>query len=753
LSTLPGFALVVLLLTASSAVADGLVLKKDVELMGSAVAGQAGPLFLSADLIESTAPNVIEASGQVEARQAGRNFFANWLRYDTTLNLVQARGQVRLEQSTLVVQGDSLELNLDTYGGELIQPVYLLPAQKARGHDQRFELADATSPPLPAPQGRGHAERIDFLDENHFSLQDATYTTCPINNDDWFLKVGDLDIDKTRNVGTAHHATLQFLGTPVLYTPWLDFSLNNERKSGVLAPTVGLTERSGVDVTVPYYLNLAPNYDATLFPRLLTKRGLLLGIESRFLLENSQGMNSFEVLPNDRVADDTRWSVALNDEYRLNANTRAGMTVIRVSDNDYFRDLSNRISVTSLTNLDAEAWVVTQHENWDAELRVQSFQTLQDSTAPPITPPYERLPFARLGYKQSLPSGIEFKLETQATRFVAPESGQPDGTRVMAYPTLQLPLVNSFGFLVPQVGWSSTYYALDEDMPKQTITRNLPILSLDSGLIFDRPFRFSGADYVQTLEPRAYYVYAPYRDQNAIPVFDTAQMEFGYAQMFTENQFVGYDRINDANQLTLAFSSRFIESSSGLERLMVTVGQRYYFTSQQVTLPGVAPRTGNTSDLLAAVSGQISRDWRYAANWQYDAQTHSTYRQNLGVSYHPGNGHALNFGYRFIDQSTNQIDVSGQWPLTQRMYGMFRYNYSFEDNKLIEGLAGLEYNGGCWSMRGVIQRLATKEDQSTDAFFLQLELNGMGRLGASPLEVLKHSVPGYRTTNEFLQTP
>lgn len=707
------------------------MLKKDVELGGSAVAGQAGPLFLTADLIESTAPNVIEASGQVEARQAGRNFFASWLRYDTTLNLVQARGQVRLEQSTLVVEGDSLKLSLDNYSGELIQPVYHLPAM----------------------HGRGNAEHIDFIDENRFKLQEAIYTTCPVDNDDWFLKVDDLDIDRTRNVGTARNATLQFLGTPILYTPWMDFSLNNERKSGVMAPIVGITERSGIDITVPYYLNLAPNYDATLFPRLLTKRGVLLGVESRFLLDNSHGVNSFEVLPNDRVADDSRWSVALNDEYRLNENTRAGMTVIRVSDNDFFRDLSNRIGITSLTNLNAEAWVVTQHENWDAELRVQSFQTLQDSTAAPITPPYDRLPFARLGIKQSLPSGIEFKLETQATHFASPLSSLPDGTRIMAYPTLELPLVNSFGFLVPQVGWSSTYYALDENTPKQTITRNLPILSVDSGLTFDRPFHFSGTDYVQTLEPRAYYVYAPYRNQDDIPVFDTAQMEFSYAQMFTENQFVGYDRINDANQLTLAFTSRFIESSSGLERLMVTLGQRYYFSAQQVTLPGVAPRTSNSSDLLAAVSGQISRDWRMAANWQYDAQNHSSYRQNLGVSYQPGDGHALNFGYRFIDQSTDQIDVSGQWPLSHRMYGMFRYNYSFMDNKLIEGLAGLEYNGGCWSLRGVIQRLATKEDQSTDAFFLQLELNNMGRLGANPLDVLKHSVPGYRTTNEFLETP
>jgi LPS-assembly protein len=223
--------------------------------------------------------------------------------------------------------------------------------------------------------------------------------------------------------------------------------------------------------------------------------------------------------------------------------------------------------------------------------------------------------------------------------------------------------------------------------------------------------------------------------------------------MFTENQFIGGDRINDANQLTLAVTSRFTEAESGLERLQVTLGQRYYFSAQQVTLPGVAPRTSNATDLLAAVSGQITRDWRIDTAWQFDTQDGTTIRQNLGASYRPGPGRALNFNYRFIDQTTEQIDLSGQWPLGDRWYGMFRYNYSFQDDKLVEGLAGVEYNGGCWAVRAVFQRLATKEDQSTDALFFQLELNGMGRLGANPLDVLKQSVPGYRPSNEILQTP
>ena len=730
MSIQPGPALVVLLLAASSAAANGLALKNDAELHGAAAVGKEGPLFVMADRIESNAPNIIEASGRVEARQAGQAFFSDWLRYDTVLNSVQARGQVRLEQPALLVTGDALMLNLDDYSGEVEQPVY------------RFTLQP----------GRGAAEHIDFIDKNRFTLQDATYTTCPVDGDDWFLKVNDLDIDKRRNVGTARNASLHFLGVPILYTPWIDFPLSDARKTGVLAPTFGTTERSGLDILVPYYFNLAPNYDATLSPRLLSKRGVQLGGEFRYLLNDTRGENRLEYLPNDDETNRSRWSAALNNEYRLNAATQAGMQFNRVSDDDYFRDLSNLISITSVSHLNREAWVTTQHANWHAELRAQSFQTLQDSTAPtPIIEPYARLPHARLGMTQTLGKRLEFRLDSEATRFAHPTL--TEGTRVLAYPTLRLPLTNSYGFLTPQIGWHSSFYSLDDSAPEQRITRNLPILSLDSGVTFDRPFHFAGRDYEQTLEPRAYYVYAPYRDQSAIPVFDTAQLDFSYAQMFTENQFIGGDRINDANQLTLAVTSRFIESDSGLERLQVTLGQRYYFSAQQVTLPGVAPRTSNATDLLAAVSGQITRDWRIDTAWQFDTQNGTTIRQNLGASYRPAPGRALNFGYRFIDQSTEQIDLSGQWPLGARWYGMFRYNYSFQDEKLVEGLAGLEYNGGCWAVRAVFQRLATKEDQSTDALFFQLELNGMGRLGANPLDVLKQSVPGYRPSNEIIQTP
>lgn len=403
MSTLPGFTLVVLLLTAGSAAADGLVLKKDVELKGSTAAGKAGPLFLTADKIESTAPDVIEASGKVAARQAGQNFFADWLRYDTTQNRVEARGRVRLEQPALLVDGDALELDLDDYSGELAQPVYHLVAQ----------------------HGRGDASHIDFVDKEHYKLQEATYTTCPVDNDDWFLEVDDLDIDKSRNVGTARNASLHFLGVPILYTPWMDFPLNDVRKSGVLAPTFGTTQRSGVDFLVPYYLNLAPNYDATLYPRLLSKRGVQLGGEFRYLLNDVHGVNRLEYLPNDNVAGRSRWSAALNNIYRLNDTTEAGMLFNRVSDNDYFRDLSNLLAVTSLTQLNREFWVTTQHTNWSADIRAQSYQTLQDSTsATPILEPYARLPQARRRYLENVRERAGIQDGQRSHPFCPPHPGR-----------------------------------------------------------------------------------------------------------------------------------------------------------------------------------------------------------------------------------------------------------------------------------------------------------------------------------------
>jgi LPS-assembly protein len=265
----------------------------------------------------------------------------------------------------------------------------------------------------------------------------------------------------------------------------------------------------------------------------------------------------------------------------------------------------------------------------------------------------------------------------------------------------------------------------------------------------ERAFNFRGNSYLQTLEPRAFYVYVPYRNQSDQPVFDTAQLDLSFAQLFRENQFIGGDRFSDANQLTLALTSRFIEENSGLERLKFAFGQRYYFASQKVTLPGDPPVDSKSSDLLALLSGQINHAWRLDTTWQYNTDLARTIKSTVTTSYQPAPGQAASLGYRFIDGSVEQVDAAIQWPVTRRLYGLFRANYSLRDGNLAEGLAGVEYNGGCWILRAVAQRIATSEEDINNYFYLQLELNGMGRLGASPISALKQSIPGYKPTNEF----
>jgi LPS-assembly protein len=681
--------------------------------------------------VQSISTDVVEAKGKVEVRKAGQNFYADTLRYDRALNQIDASGNVRLEQSKMVVTGSALRLRLDTHTGFLTDPRYqILPAQDVR-------IA-----------GRGGAKKLEFTGPERYAAQDATYTTCPVGNDDWFLKVADLEIDQNKQVGTARNVLLTFKDVPLLYTPWADFSLNDARKTGLLPPTIGFTGKSGLDLTIPYYFNLAPNYDATLYPRLLGTRGLQLGGEFRYLMPAYQGTAALEYLPNDQTDERSRWLAALNHDHRFNPRLKGEINFLRVSDDNYFRDLSNQIAVTSRSILPQEGSLTYEGDSWQAGLRIQQLKVLQDADAPVDPTPYNRLPQLTLVGTRNLAGSLQAALDSEYAYFRHP--ALDDGSRLILYPSVKMPYRTDAFFVTPKLGYHFTRYQLEDDstLPEQN-TRALPIASVDAGLFMERDFSFRSNAYLQTLEPRAYYVYAPFRDQSDMPVFDTAPLDLSFAQIFTENQFTGGDRVNDANQLTLALTSRFIDESSGLERLKVAFGQRYYFSSQRVTLPGTTPRDSQSTDLLALLSGQINGAWRLDSGWQFDTDSGKTIKSTISAGYRPGAGRAASMGYRFLDGSVEQLDTAFQWPLSVRLYGLARANYSFRDNRLIEGLAGLEYNGGCWVMRGVLQRIATAERDVSNSFYLQLELNGMGRLGASPMNALRESIPGYTPTNEF----
>lgn len=715
-----------------------LVLKRDTGLLGSQAAGEEGPLFLSADLIQSISPTLIEATGKVEGRKAGQNFFADTVRYDYSEERVEAAGNIRLERPNLILTGTTLKLKLGDNTGEMTDPTYqILPTEGRR-------IA-----------GHGEGESLQLLGQNRFSAKDATYTTCSPGNEDWQLKVSDLNIDQNEQVGTARNVLLKFKSMPLLYTPWADFPLNDARKSGFLSPTIGFSGNNGLDVILPYYLNLAPNYDATLYPRFLATRGLQLGSEFRYLMPSFEGEAALEYLK-DQTANSTRWLAALNHTQNFTPNLKGQLTFQRVSDNEYFRDLSNQIEITSRSILPQDGTLNYDGEWWQAGMRLQQLQVLQDPNKPILQTPYYRLPQLTLTANRPLGGYLEAGVETEYSYFHHPS---PDpltqvggGSRFTVYPNIKLPYSTSAFFITPKVGYHYTYYSINQPLAgmEDRQTRALPIGSVDSGLIFERNLELGDNRYLQTLEPRAYYVYAPYRNQSTLPVFDTALLDLSFAQIFTENQFIGGDRINDANQLTVAMTSRFIEESNGLERLKIAFGQRFYFSSQQVTLlPTDPPRDSKATDLLALLSGQISKAWRVDTGWQYDTDLGKTIKTTISTSYHPELGKTASVGYRFIDGSVEQLDTAMQWPLTRNVYGLLRANYSFRDNNLVEGLAGLEYNGGCWMLRAVAQRITTAEKNVNNAFFLQLELNGMGRLGASPMNALKHSIPGYTPTNEI----
>ena len=562
----------------------------------------------------------------------------------------------------------------------------------------------------------------------------------------------------TRNLGVARKAKLVFEDTTIGYLPWVNFPLNDERKTGFLPPTAGYSGKSGIEASVPFYVNLAPNRDLTLAPRELSKRGLQLTGEFRYLDRGYDGDFRVEDLNNDRVANIDRYAITLQHNQKFSDDLTGVVNINKVSDDNYFRDLSSRINVTSQTTLPREGVLTYRGGWWTATARVQRFQTLQDP-ASPIVPPYDRLPQLTLNALRQYVGGVDLGLNSEFVKFdrggfpaAAAADGTntsyADGSRLTFYPSVSLPLILPGAYLTPKLGFHDTSYSLSRnplDTPDE-IHRALPIASLDSGLTFERDTELRGQQFRQTLEPRLYYLYVPYRDQSKIPLFDTGMADFNYAQIFSENIFNGGDRIADANQLTVAATTRLLSPASGQEIVKATIGQRYYFKTQQVTLnDDVTPtRENKSSDFLAALSGHVSRYWTLNGALQYNEQRNFFDQLNLGARFAPEIAKTLNLGYRFTRGTLDQVDVSAQWPLGGGWNGVGRYNYSLRENRLVETLGGFEYNAGCWIGRLVLQRFAAATGSSTTAVFVQLELNGFSSIGSNPLETLKRNIPGYR---------
>jgi LPS-assembly protein len=679
------------------------------------------PAFIDADRIQGHQDRELEAQGNVRLRRRGEAVFSEHLYYAFPEQELTATGNVRLERQGDVVTGDKLFYNLQDETGYVEKPDYSF---------QRY-------------RARGSARRLNMQSRDRFKVEEATYTNCEVGDDDWYMKVDRLDLDRQRDLGVARDATVVFKGVPVLYSPYLDFSLSGRRKSGLLAPTLGSTGQSGFEFTQPFYWNIAPNRDATIAPRLMARRGLLLNTEARYLEPSLSGELHTEYLPDDRQTNETRYGYSWQHRQDLGHGFSGAVDLQGVSDDAYFTDLSDKISATSQTNLPRQGHLFYDGDWWSASARVQKFQTLQDPLAP-VVPPYARVPQLTLSANRQTEYVLDAGMYGEYVGFDHPTL--LNGQRQILYPSMSFPLQTSYFYVTPKLGYHVTNYTFD-DSNRRDETRELPIYSIDSAVTFERNTSFRGREFIQTLEPRLYYVYIPFRPQDHLPIFDTALADFNLAQIFTENQFSGGDRINDANQLTAAITSRLIDPNDGDEQLRFTVGQRYYFKEQQVTLDN-SPRSFDRSDLLLAMTGRITSRWHADLGMQYSANENRVERSNAALRYQPEYGKILNLGYRFTRNTLEQVDISAQWPLGGRWNGLARWNYTLQDNRLLEGLAGVEYNAGCWTARFVMHRFVSATQEYVNAMFLQLELNGVSRIGSNPLDVLRQNISGYTKTNE-----
>ncbi|WP_420476753.1 LPS-assembly protein LptD [Noviherbaspirillum sp. ST9] len=681
------------------------------------------PATISAEQMSGRPDREIVLERDVEIIRGPTTINADKATYRIVEDEVEAHGNIRVRRFGDTYTGDELRLKVEASEGFVLKPTYHLERNNAQGQ----------------------ADRIDFLGEDRAAVHEGSYSTCEGPDPDWYLKSGRLDLDNARDEGIAHRTLVYFKGVPILAAPAMSFPLSDARKTGALPPTIGTTNRGGLEVTVPYYFNIAPNRDLTLYPKIYARRGLQLGAEGRYLGESYSGRTRLEALPGDQQTKTDRYAISSTHTQVFGPGLVYSWNINSASDDDYPTDFSRTITEAKQRLLLRDMALSYGNPLWQATARASNFQVLQDPVVP-IVRPYDRLPQVSFHAGKQDVNGFDWDVDSELTRFWHPSFVR--GDRFLVNPRIAYPIIKPGYFITPRLSLHSTKYNLDNNVPvvASNLSRTLPTLSLDSGLVFERESQFFGNAMTQTLEPRLFYVYTPYKDQSAFPNFDTAEADLSFAQLFSENRFVGSDRISDANQVTAAIISRYIEPT-GAERMRFALGQRFYFTEQRVTLGGA--RNESRSDLLVSAYGQLTRTFSVEGNVQYSQTLHAMSRANYGVRWQPAPKRVLNLQYRRARvNNLEQVDVSGQWPLADRWYGVARVNYSLPDSKVAEGLLGMEYKADCWVFRIVGQRTPTATGLTNSAIFFQLELNGLTRLGSNPIDALRANIPGYQLVNQ-----
>jgi len=692
-----------------------------------------GSTEIRADSTRLEKDSVNRFAGNVEMVRDSRSLAGDLMTYEEARSLVTVEGNATIWDSSLIWQGEEAKFDLDSDVGELKNGNYWMAKGRGRGY-----------------AGSARTDRR----ENVSDLRDVDYTTCPKDATTWRFSASRIRLDHDSGRGSATHALLKVRDIPVFYFPYLTFPLDDRRKTGFLVPTIGSSNESGFDVKVPFYINIAPHHDVTLTPRLLDKRGAMLGGEYRYLQPNYKGKFGFEYLPSDDLANnDDRSLVSFRHEHFFDRK-RAWLEarIQNVSDAQYLEDFGRSLSVTSQRYLDRRVEMRWRRRNQFAMTAlVQSYQEVDDSPNNG-NGPYRRLPqvkFITLAPQRHL--RLYPRFESQTTYF--DRSNSVSGGRVDVYPSLSLPYIKSYARITPRIAVRHTEYFLNDDDARVSFddreSRTVPVMSLDSRLYAERSVSLFGIPVQQTLEPRAYYVYIPKVNQDGIPDFDSGRFDVSFRNLFRENRFTGLDRIGDTNRLSLAATTRIVRLDTGREFFRASVGQIYYFEDREITLPGQNKQTDDVSDFVSEFAANFGNGVSGRVILQYDPNDTKMERFSYDLRYRPaGSGVVMNASYRRQRQNADieQTDLSFRLPLTGTLNVLGRWNYSIEDTRTLELVGGLEYESCCWGLRLVGRRFIRNTEGDFDTgVFAQFEFKGLAGYGRSTTSFLRKSIPGYES--------
>ncbi len=689
------------------------------------------PTDIEGDLLSGTDANPM-FQGNVTMRRGNQFMGADQLTFDKESGHYAADGSVRFQARGLRLRAARAEgdQSTDTHTMEDLQ--YQLLSRRGNGRAQSLGLVGDTG-----------------------SLRGATYSACPPEARHWELSAQRIDIDTETGMAVARGARLKVGKVPVLYMPWFMFPTDERRRTGLLYPSISNSGRNGFDWRQPIYLNLAPNYDATLSPRWMSKRGAQLGGQFRYLLEDGEGTLDGTWMPQDDLRDRSRGRAHFEGVHNLAPDWQARASLNWISDPRYYEDFSSSIDGLSQTTSYSALGVYGRGRDWNAGVMTDHWQ-LADYTLTDGVLPYDRLPRAFVNWERRVGGLLHAGLDAEAVRFHHPTHAA--GSRVDLRPWIGAPLEGDAWFLRPTLAWRYTGYSLDRALGQAlggtSPSRALPILSVDTGLFFDRDVQVKGKRYLQTIEPRLFYLNVPYEDQGDMPVFDTQPLTFSWGQLFRENRYSGADRQADANQITLAVSSRMIRQSDGFERFSASLGQIRYLEESRVRLPNEPVTEKGGSAWVADVNYAPTDRWTIGASYQRDPKFKRTDLASMRARYLLPDEGVFNLAYRYRRALLEQVDASFLYPLNASWSLVGRGYYSLRDRKALESLAGVQWDSCCVAMRLVARRYVhNRAGELSNALMFEIELKGLGSAGQDARRALRRSILGYNRDDLYLVPP